>query len=235
MLSSKLDEGSSTPQPRSRSQSQASSHNNAQDGSDAPDGEERKADALSQEMLDQDERLKKNYEEFNEVIKAHQTDEIKTLTRKEERTTTQKVCSNVGDLLTGTVLKSDLNRLKHLKCVESIEFSGFNPVPEHRQMAGDIFYLTVKTLENPSLEHVITCSVNGFYRNDSSERVTLNPMPSQRTSPCFSYTLAGCLNQLSPAFSKNLQTYLGSILRTEPYFISPIAQPVHHWIVDDTK
>ncbi len=89
-------------------------------------------------------------------------------------------------------------------------------------MAGDLFYLSVKTLENPGVEHCITVSVNGFYKNDSSERVSFSPLPSQRVSPCFSYTLAGCLNQLSPAFSSNLQTYLGSLLRTEPYFISPI-------------
>ena len=87
-----------------------------------------------------------------------------------------------------------MNKLKHLQCLESIEFSCFNPVPEDRKMVGDIFYLSVRTLENPSQEHCITCSVNGFYKNDSTERVQFNPQPSQRSNPCFSYTLAGCLN-----------------------------------------
>lgn len=135
--------------------------------------------------------------------------------------------SSIGTLLTGSIYKSDLNKLKHVKCVNSIEFSNFNPVPEDRKMRGDLFYLIVRTLENPAVEHCITACVNGFYRNDSSERLTFNPAPAQRTNPCYSYSLAGCLNQLSPLFSKNLQTYLESILRTEPYFISPITQQVN--------
>ncbi len=102
-------------------------------------------------------------------------------------------------------------------------------------MAGDLFYLVVRTLENPSYEHGITCSVNGFYKNDSSERVQFAPLPSQKSNKCYSYTLAGCLNQLSAAFGKNLQTYLASILKCEPYFISPIAQAVNPWFVKDEK
>ena len=97
-------------------------------------------------------------------------------------------------------------------------------------MAGDLFYLTVRTLETPNAEHCITCSVNGFYKNDSTERLQFNPNPSTRSNPCFSYTLAGCLNQLSPTFAKNLQTYIGSILETEPYFITQPPMPVNHWI-----
>lgn len=143
--------------------------------------------------------------------------------------------SSVSDLLTGSIFKSDLNKLMHTQCIESIEFSSFNPVPEDRKMTGDIFYLTVRTMENPSYEHCITCSVNGFYKNDSSERVSFSPSPSTRSNPCFSYTLAGCLNQLSGLFTRNLQTYMKSILHCEPYFISPISQPVTHWLVPKEK
>ena len=102
-------------------------------------------------------------------------------------------------------------------------------------MAGDLFYLVVRTLENPSYEHGITCSVNGFYKNDSSERVQFAPLPSQKGNKCYSYTLAGCLNQLSSAFGRNLQIYLASILKCEPYFISPIAQAVNPWLVKEEK
>jgi hypothetical protein len=35
-------------------------------------------------------------------------------------------------------------------------------------MAGDLLYLTVKTLEAPSSEVSITASVNGFYKNEST-------------------------------------------------------------------
>ena len=95
-------------------------------------------------------------------------------------------------------------RIKHVKCIESIQFSQFNPVPANRRMAGDLFYLVVRTLDHPSFEHCITCSVNGFFKNDSQEKVKFTSSPNTRGDPCFSYTLAGCLNQLSPMFSKNL-------------------------------
>lgn len=102
-------------------------------------------------------------------------------------------------------------------------------------MAGDLFYLSVRLLDNPAVEHSITCSINGFFRNDSNERQSFNPAPWSRGSPCYSYTLAGCLHQLSPQFSKNLQTYLGSILETEPYFLATPVNARHHWISSSTN
>ena len=56
-----------------------------------------------------------------------------------------------------------------VKCVESVQFSNsYNPVAPYRRMMGDLFYLVVKTVD--SGEHGITCSVNGFYRNDNVEK-----------------------------------------------------------------
>jgi len=85
-------------------------------------------------------------------------------------------------------------------------------------MVGDIFYLTVKTLEG--VEHGITCCVNGFYKNNSIENQSFNPLPYSKGSPCYSYTLVGCLHQLSPLFGKNIEIYINSILSTEPYFLT---------------
>jgi hypothetical protein len=96
-------------------------------------------------------------------------------------------------------------------------------------MAGDLFYLTVRTLDNSNTEHVITASVNGFYKNGSSEKGTFSPSPSTHNA-CYSYTLAGCLNQLSAAFSKNLQEYFSSILKTEPYFFIKTPTSTYPWI-----
>ena len=70
--------------PRSRSQSQAS-QNNGQDGSEVPDMDPATAAAKAEEqkvapeVLDQDEQMKRTYEEFNEVVRAHQADEVLTL------------------------------------------------------------------------------------------------------------------------------------------------------------
>ena len=65
-------------------------------------------------------------------------------------------------------IENEMNKVQHIKCVESITFSNFNPVPPYRKMVGDLFYLTVKTLDTG--DHGITCNVNGFYKNDNIER-----------------------------------------------------------------
>lgn len=123
------------------------------------------------------------------------------------------------ELFNGSISQGSLNRIKHLKCIESLQFSNNNPVSEERKIQGDIFYLTVRTLENPAFEHGITCTVKGFCRNDSTQN-QFNPLPSTKTNPCYSYTLVGCLNQLSATFGKNLEIYLNSILNTEPFFMT---------------
>jgi protein TIF31 len=84
-----------------------------------------------------------------------------------------------------------MNKVQHVKCLEAISFSSFNPVPPYRRMVGDLFYLVVRTLDNG--DHGITCSVNGFYRNENQEKQHFSPQPSTKHNPCFSYTLVGCL------------------------------------------
>jgi len=113
-----------------------------------------------------------------------------------------------------------MNKMEQIKCVETVQYSQFNPVPATRKLVGDLFYLTVKTLD--AGERGITCCTNGFYANDSIEKINFQPSPSQRKSTvtgksmsAFSYTLIGCLNQISPAFSKNLEKYMNQILNTE--------------------
>lgn len=123
--------------------------------------------------------------------------------------------------------------MNFVRCVESIQFSCFNPVPASRRLQGDLFYLTVKTTDVG--ERGVTCSVNGFFVNDSVEKSTFSPAPSTRKSqngksnPAFSYTLIGCLNQISPAFSKNLETYVNQLISAEQYFLTKPSLPVHHW------
>jgi hypothetical protein len=100
-------------------------------------------------------------------------------------------------------------------------------------MQGDLFYLVVKTLENPNSEHVITCSINGFFKNDSIEKGAFNPGPTSRGNPCYSYSLVGTLHQLSSAFSVNLQLLLNSILQTDPYFITKCQPSNESWLAFD--
>jgi len=97
-------------------------------------------------------------------------------------------------------------------------------------MQGDLFYLAIRTLENPNQEQVITCSVNGFYKNDSTEKGSFNPNPTTRSNPCYSYSLVGCLAQLSQSFATNLQTLMNSILETDAYFLTKCQPTDEHWL-----
>jgi hypothetical protein len=103
-------------------------------------------------------------------------------------------------------------------------------------MVGDLFYLIVRLLNGSDVG--ITCTVNGFFRNDSQEKSHFAPGPAQAPrDPCYSYTLVGCLYQLSAAFGQNLEKYLNSILATEPYFLTqvPIISQNHTWVNLDTN
>ena len=101
-------------------------------------------------MTENEERMKKNYEKYHEVIQARQNDPIPTAKRLQDCSSAEKACSELKTLFKNPISKSDLNCLKHISCIESIQFSQFNPVSPKRRMAGDILYLVVRTLENPS-------------------------------------------------------------------------------------
>ena len=108
---------------------------------------------------DQEERLKKNYEDFMSIIEKESKKEIPL---------PQKSTGSVLKELFRNPIEAEMNKIQHVKCVESITFSSYNPVPPYRKLVGDLFYLTVKTLD--SGEHGITCSINGFFKNDNIEK-----------------------------------------------------------------
>ena len=192
--------------PRSRSNSQASE------------------EAKTPEPV-QDEKVKKAYEDLLSVIKSHENDTVKEV---EKEKPTQAI-SIFKEIFRNPISTSSLNKLKHVKCLESFNFAASNPVTADRKLQGDLFYLSVRTLDSPA-EFGLTCTANGFFHN-SSTASTFNPAPA-KTSACFSYTLVGCIHQLSASFGRNLETYLNSILRTDAYFLTPLQRPFTSWITN---
>lgn len=178
------------------------------------DGGEKKG-----EQEQTDDKLKKKYEDLLSLIDRESKNEIPLPSNG---------CKSLLKDLFEKQIQSEMNKILHVKCVDSITFSSYNPVPPYRKMVGDIFYLSVKTLEGN--EWGITCSVNGFYKNNSVEKLVFNPLPYTKGHPCSSYTLVGCLHQLSSTFGKNLEVYINSILKTEPYFLTQPAMPIHFWL-----
>lgn len=122
-----------------------------------------------------------------------------------------------------------MSKVKQQKCLEFIKISAFNPVPAHRKLKGDLLYLSVRLIGGS--EFGITVNNGGFFRNDSSEYSTFSPEPSKLGNPCYSYTLVGCLSRLSEEFGKNLEIYINSLLKTEPYFLVPLPQKRFPWVV----
>ena len=69
-----------------------------------------------------------------------------------------------------------------VRCINTISYSGWNPPPRNRLLQGDIWYLDIKTLERFNFlvlsylekDYCITCSVKGFYVNESTNH-NFNP------------------------------------------------------------
>ena len=177
----------------------------------------------------QEKKQKEQYEALMKIIKEQNKVDYMTPNQDDKGPGAQ---SSLGQLHSSTIEKTTQKK-EYSKCIESIQFSSFNPTPPTRKLEGDLFYLTVKTLDVG--EKGITCCVNGFYVNNSVEKSQYNPAPSNKKSvsgksnPAYSYTLIGCLNQISATFGKNLEKYINQILSTEQYFLTQPQLKVRHW------
>jgi hypothetical protein len=121
------------------------------------------------------------------IIQSHEGDQIK-VPEKEKINSTSQI---LNELFRNPVSKSSLNRLKKVKCLESVKFDKANPVSADRKIQGDLFYLNVRTLDSGA-EFGITCTANGFYHN-RTQGMSFNAAPNT-INPCFSYSLVGCVN-----------------------------------------
>ena len=101
---------------------------------------------------------------------------------------------------------SFVERGQKFKCIKSINYSNWNPVPADRHLKGDLVYLNVVTLENQSLEIVGT--MDGFYVSRSTAD-KFDPTP-RKDKPCHGFSLYVCLAAASPKFvavMKQLQEF----------------------------
>lgn len=113
---------------------------------------------------------------------------------------------------------------EQVKCLESITFSKWHPVPAFRRMAGDLMYLSIHTLEDQVLE--VTCAASGFFINSSTPS-TFNPEKAKKHHS--SHTIFRLLEAASPLFKQNfaiVQDYLRSI---HPFEFMPVTTPTFPW------
>lgn len=172
-----------------------------------------------------EQKMKKTYDQFFEALKAEGESH-------QEQDSLNLDSVSLKDIPSHSIEK-EMSKVKHVKCLDYLQVSAFNPVPAHRKLKGDLLYLTVRTLNGQ--EHGITCSPGGFFKNDSNERSHFSPEPSKRQNPCFSYTLVGTLARLSQEFGSNLETYINSLLQAEPYFLVNSPHERYSWLVHNAQ
>jgi len=123
-----------------------------------------------------------------------------------------------------------LTRIELPKCVKSITFSAWNPVPGSRKLKGDLFYLQIETLEN-SILHV-TAHSGGFYINGTKNN-KFNPLPSNK--PHKNQTLLGLLIDVSPLFRTNFPKLLCTRVKRHPFEGTPVPFHVNKWVNIEEK
>ncbi|KAJ0400195.1 hypothetical protein ATCC90586_009331 [Pythium insidiosum] len=105
-------------------------------------------------------------------------------------------------------LEDALESAKLPQCVRSIVFSGFNPPPGPRKLAGDLMYLEITTEDNAV--HFVTAHVNGFYVNRSTA-TTFDPQPRAGSSP--KHLLLDVLLSASDKFRASYEALLAKAAR----------------------
>lgn len=191
---------------------------------------------LTQAIIQKEDENQRNmYLKFQKLIEKESKDDLENAIGFHDQT--KNSFQDMKDICLNSVKNNLLGEhgQQFAKCFESINYSCFNPVPSSRRLQGDLFYITVKTLDVG--EKGITCCANGFYVNNCVEPNQYNPAPSSRktvngkVNPAFSYTLIGCLNQVSPMFGKNLESYINQILATEPSILMQPSRNVQNWVL----
>ncbi|KAI9895764.1 hypothetical protein PsorP6_018943 [Peronosclerospora sorghi] len=103
-------------------------------------------------------------------------------------------------------LQPDADDAKLPSCIQSIVFSGYNPPPGPRKLAGDLLYLEVVVVDDPMRYH-ITAHVNGFFVNQST--ATKFDPRSRTTAAAEEHRLSDLLIKVSPKFKESYATLLG--------------------------
>jgi len=121
-----------------------------------------------------------------------------------------------------------------IQCIKSITYSGWNAPPGNRKLLGDLIYLEVATIEQPTKTFHITGWTNGFYINQTTNYSNkFDPRPSMNNQNNFySHSLVGLLSQISTIFKKNFQSILNANIQKHPFEVLGVPYPVIPWVND---
>jgi hypothetical protein len=88
---------------------------------------------------------------------------------------------------------NELDEITKVQC--ATRYSGFHPPPPNRRLLGDLAYLEVSVLSEPTLH--ITAVPTGFYVNRTSGQAPFKFNPAPAANHCFSHALLDCLLKAS--------------------------------------
>lgn len=126
------------------------------------------------------------------------------------------------------------------QCLKSLGLSMWHPPPANLRLRGDLLYLQVHTLEGTTFH--ITSHISGFYvSNSSSQKFD----PSRKPKSSAAHSLLVLLQELSPLFASQLQSWQTELGRRDPLTVytptnamlaAPfIANPDHALITDISR
>ncbi|KAJ1496348.1 clustered mitochondria-domain-containing protein [Baffinella frigidus] len=119
---------------------------------------------------------------------------------------------------------------KDPQCLKSVTLSPLNPPPPHRLLHGDLVYLDVVLCDDRAC--VVTATARGFYVNCTpSTGATRVLNPERDTASTLSYTLVGLLNQLSPAFKRNIVKLMVAHASRDPLEAIAHQSVISPWVV----
>ncbi|KAG7401247.1 hypothetical protein PHYBOEH_002431 [Phytophthora boehmeriae] len=90
-------------------------------------------------------------------------------------------------------------------CIKSIVFSGYNPPPAPRKLAGDLLYLEVM-VEGDNTRYYVTAHANGFFVNRSNAS-NFDPRP-HKTTPGNAHLLIDTISTVSQKFKTSYASLL---------------------------
>lgn len=111
-----------------------------------------------------------------------------------------------------------------IDCLKRFCISGWNPPPSNRRLMGDLLYFEVTTLENRSFH--ITGAVQGFFINSST---TNNFNPTSSSDKTF-HVLYDLFKEISPGFTKNIESILELGAQKHPFESYPLPLPITPWV-----
>ena len=124
-----------------------------------------------------------------------------------------------------SIIYEDFAKPQKLRCLNYIVKSVFNEFAKEEEKKGDLQYFELNTLEGKVV--YITSSEKGFFVNQSIATLFSN---KPAALPCFSYTLAGVLAQISPLFRENFAKLISQTLNAESGIFAPSPSDKFEWL-----